>query len=126
MAKITNLTWGHWPKTLIEVGLSLPRSKFRSKFRVRRKEEKVDAIFTKLTTTISEFKQNPNEVVKKAKHKPFAVLTNNKATFYVMSPEYYDALLEKIWELEITPEIKRRLASKEKSRTVTIEELRNM
>lgn len=54
----------------------------------------MDAIFTELTTTISEFKKNPNEVVKEAKHKPFAVLTNNKASFYVMSPEYYDALLK--------------------------------
>ena len=83
----------------------------------------MDAIFTKLTTTISEFKQNPNEIVKKAKHKPFAVLTNNKATFYVMSPEYYDALLEKIWELEMTPEIKKRLASKDGNIRVTLEEL---
>lgn len=86
----------------------------------------MDRIMTELTTTISEFKKNPNAAVKKAKKKPFAVLTNNKASFYVMSPEYYDALLEKIWELEITPEIKKRLASKEKSRTFTIEELRNM
>jgi hypothetical protein len=43
-----------------------------------------------------------------------------------LSPEYYDQLLEKIWELEITPEIKKRLASREYSRTFTIEELRNM
>ncbi len=83
----------------------------------------MNTIFTKLTTTISEFKKNPNEVVKKAKNKPFAVLTNNKASFYVLSPEYYDALLEKIWELEITPEIKKRLASKEPSIRVTLEEL---
>lgn len=103
--------------------LHLPKSKFRSKFSAVREEEEVDAIFTKLTTTISEFKKNPNEVVKKAKHKPFAVLTNNKASFYVMSPEYYDALLEKIWELEITPEIKKRLASKEPHISVTLEEL---
>ena len=104
----------------------MPESKFGSKFSVARKEEIMDEIITKLTITISEFKKNPNEVVKKAKHKPFAVLTNNKASFYVLSPEYYDALLEKIWELEMTPEIKKRLASKEKSRAFTFEELRNM
>jgi len=102
---------------------NLPRSKFRSKFGVARKEEIVEEIFTKLTTTISEFKKNPNEVVKKAKHKPFAVLTNNRASFYVLSPEYYDALLEKIWELEMTPEIKKRQASKEPNIRVTLEEL---
>jgi antitoxin StbD len=104
----------------------LSRSKFRSRFGSTRKEERMDEIFAELTTTISEFKKNPNDVVKKAKNKPFAVLTNNKASFYVLSPEYYDQLLEKIWELEITPEIKKRLASREYSRTFTIEELRNM
>jgi antitoxin StbD len=91
-----------------------------------RKEDEVDVILTELTTTISEFKKNPNEVVKRAKNKPLAVLTNNKATFYVLSAKCYDDLLEKIWELEITPVILERLASKEKSRRVTLEELRNM
>ncbi len=83
----------------------------------------MEEIFTKLATTISEFKKNPNAAVKKAKNKPFAVLTNNKASFYVMSPEYYDALLEKIWELEMTPELKKRMASKEPTIRVTLEEL---
>lgn len=83
----------------------------------------MDAILTELTTTISEFKKNPNEVVKRAKNKPLAVLTNNKATFYVLSAKAYDDLLEKIWELEITPVVLERLASKEPHIRVTLEEL---
>ncbi|MFZ2227622.1 MAG: type II toxin-antitoxin system Phd/YefM family antitoxin [Candidatus Nanopelagicaceae bacterium] len=83
----------------------------------------MDRIMTELTTTISEFKKNPNAVVKKAKRKPFAVLTNNKPTFYVMSPELFDEIEEILWEIEITPLIKKRLASKEKHISVTLEEL---
>ncbi|HUW88552.1 MAG TPA: type II toxin-antitoxin system Phd/YefM family antitoxin [Candidatus Paceibacterota bacterium] len=83
----------------------------------------MDRIMTELTTTISEFKKNPNAVVKKAKKKPFAVLTNNKPTFYVMSPELFDEIEEILWEIEITPLIKKRLASKEKHISVTLEEL---
>ena len=86
----------------------------------------MDRIMTELTTTISEFKKNPNAVVKKAKMKPFAVLTNNKPTFYVMSPELFDEIEEILWEIRITPLIKKRLASKNYSKTYTLEELRDL
>ena len=86
----------------------------------------MDRIMTELTTTISEFKKNPNAAVKKAKKKPFAVLTNNKPTFYVMSPELFDEIEELLWEIRITPLIKKRLASKNYSRIYTLEELRDL
>jgi len=66
-------------------------------------------ILTDLTTTLSEFRKNPNQIVKNANDKPFAVLTNNKPSFYVLTPNEYDALLERIWELEITPTILERI-----------------
>jgi antitoxin StbD len=59
--------------------------------------------------SISNFKQNPNRVVKLAGDEPFAVLTNNKPSFYVLSPKLYDELLEKLWELQVTPTILARL-----------------
>ena len=92
------------------IRLQLPRSKFGSKFGSEGKEEKMDRIMTELTTTISEFKKNPNAAVKKAKKKPFAVLTNNKPTFYVMSPELYDEIEEILWEIRITPLLKKRMS----------------
>ena len=106
-----------------EAGLNLSSTKFRSRFSAMRKEDEVDVILTELTTTISEFKKNPNEVVKRAKNKPLAVLTNNRASFYVLSAKCYDDLLEKIWELEITPTVLERIASKEQSIRVTLEDL---
>ncbi len=104
----------------------LHKSKFRSKFRLQGEEEKVDQILTELTTTISAFKQNPHEAIRKAKKKPFAVLTNNKATFYVLSPEYFDELLEKIWELEISPVVLKAMAGKDKPKAFSLEELRKL
>ena len=86
----------------------------------------MDHILTELTTTISAFKQNPHEAMKKAKKKPFAVLTNNKATFYVLSPEYFDELIEKLWELEISPVVLKAMAGKDKSKAFTLAELRNL
>lgn len=68
-------------------------------------EVSMDEILTEIVTPISEFKKNPNLSVKKAKGKPFAVLTNSKPSFYVLTPEVYDDLLEKAWELKMMPEL---------------------
>lgn len=68
-------------------------------------EVSIDDILTEIVTPISEFKKNPNLSVKKAKGKPFAVLTNNKPSFYVVAPEVYDDLLEMAWELKMQPEL---------------------
>lgn len=68
-------------------------------------EESMDEILTEFATPISEFKKNPNLSVKKAGGKPFAVLTNNKPSFYVLTPKVYDDLLEMAWELKMQPEI---------------------
>ena len=78
-------------------------------------------------TSISEFKDNPNAVLKEANGEPFVVLTNNKPSFYVISPSAYEELLEQLWELEITPLLAKRLSDlksgKSKSIQVTIEDL---
>ena len=83
----------------------------------------MDAVLTKITTSISEFKKNPNESVAKAGNEPIAVLTNNKPSFYVVSPELFDAIAEILWEREITPVILERLKNLDKAIPVTLEEL---
>ena len=65
----------------------------------------MDEILTKKTTSITDFKANPNREVKAAGNQPFCVLTNNKPSFYVMSPKAYDELLEYIWELKVAPQV---------------------
>ena len=58
----------------------------------------MDTILASLTTSISEFKSNPSAALKKAGKKPFAVLTNNKPSFYVMTPELYESITELLLE----------------------------
>ena len=88
----------------------------------------MDEILTSTAMGISEFKQNPNAAVKAADDLPFAVLTNNRPSFYVMSPRMFDYLTEKLWEVQITPtvlaEIKAYEEGKIKSIPVSIKELR--
>lgn len=68
----------------------------------------MDEIFTKITVPVSEFKKNPNRVFEEAGGQPFAVITNNRASFYVLSPEHYDNLLELAWEHNIEEELLKR------------------
>lgn len=83
----------------------------------------MEEILTRMTTTISEFKKNPNLEVKKAGKAPFAVLTNNKPSFYVLSPEYYDELCEKLWELENTSTILSRVRDIDNAVLVDLDQL---
>lgn len=71
----------------------------------------MESILVKMMTTISEFKKNPTGVASQAGGKPFAVLKNNKALFYVLTPERFEELLELEWERTVAPEILERANS---------------
>jgi antitoxin StbD len=83
----------------------------------------MDQVLTELVTTISEFKKNPNLEVRRADGKPFAVLTNNRPSFYVLSPEEYDSLLEEIWEARSAGQLKARTRQHNNSVRVSLDQL---
>jgi antitoxin StbD len=68
----------------------------------------MEKVHTNLTVSITEFKKNPNEVLEQAAGQPFVVLTNNKPSFYVLTPAVFaalgeEAIEEALWEVEATP-----------------------
>ena len=81
----------------------------------------MEKILSSRTVAVSEFKRAPNEIVAEANGEPIAVLTNNKPSFYVISPSAYEELLERIWEIEITPTLVKRLEDLKTGRTKSIE-----
>ncbi len=72
---------------------------------------------------ISEFQKNPNRSVKRAGNLPLAVLTNNKPSFYVYSPEGFAEIAEIVSDLELAPKLKKRMSEKGKAIRVTTNEL---
>ncbi|MEN9746835.1 MAG: hypothetical protein RL729_1307 [Actinomycetota bacterium] len=72
---------------------------------------------------ISEFQKNPNRSVKRAGNLPLAVLTDNKPSFYVFSPEGFAEIAEIVSDLEIAPKLKKRMSEKSKAVRVKIEDL---
>ena len=72
----------------------------------------MERIMTQLVTNISDFRKNPNLQVEEAGGLPFAVITNNRPSFYVLPPELFDAFDEFMDERELAATMKRRLAEK--------------
>ena len=83
----------------------------------------MDTILAAKTTSISEFKSNPAAALKNAGDEPFAVLTNNKPSFYVVQPELYESLVELLFDAQITPVVKKRLARIKKAIPVKLADL---
>ena len=61
----------------------------------------MQAIFSDLTISMSEFKKNPAAVLREAKRRPVAVLSHNKAAFYMLEPVLFEALLESLSDQEL-------------------------
>jgi len=72
---------------------------------------------------ISEFQKNPNRSVKRARNLPLAVLTDNKPSFYVYSPEGFAEIAEIVSDLELAPKLKKRMSGKVKGVPMEIQDL---
>ena len=76
-----------------------------------------------LSIDISEFQKNPNRSVKRAGNLPLAVLTHNKPSFYVFSPEGFAEIAEIVSDLELAPKLKKRMSGKVKGVPMKIQDL---
>jgi len=68
----------------------------------------MEAIHAKMTTSISQFRGDITGAIKRAAGMPFAVLNNNKPSFYVVSPELFEELSELLFEKEIAAKVRYR------------------
>ena len=61
----------------------------------------MQAIYSDFTVSMSEFKKNPAAVLREAKSKPVAVLSHNKAAFYMVEPALFQAMLEELSDQDL-------------------------
>jgi antitoxin StbD len=83
----------------------------------------VQTLKVKKTTSITEFKANPNEQVRKAGHSAFAVLTNNLPSFYVLPPALFEKIADMIEDIELEELLTKRINEPEKFVDVNLDEL---
>jgi PHD/YefM family antitoxin component YafN of YafNO toxin-antitoxin module len=79
----------------------------------------MERIMTELVTNISDFRKNPNQQVEEAGDLPFAVITNNRPSFYVLPPALFDLFEEFMQDRELAEKMKR--ATKDPSRWVSVD-----
>ncbi|WP_394172357.1 type II toxin-antitoxin system Phd/YefM family antitoxin [Thalassotalea litorea] len=58
-------------------------------------------ILTEIAASITELKSNPMKVVSSAHGEPIAVLNRNEPAFYCVPAKTYEAMLEKLEDLEL-------------------------
>ena len=84
----------------------------------------MDSVLTTMVTSVSDFRSDMPGTLARSKKQPFAVLSNNKPSFYVVSPELFEQFSELLFDLEIAKKVEQRIESaKTNSITVDLEDL---
>ncbi|MFW9594748.1 MAG: type II toxin-antitoxin system Phd/YefM family antitoxin [Macromonas sp.] len=83
----------------------------------------MQTILADVAVSMSEFKKNPAAVLRKANHRPVAVLNHNKVAFYMIEPEPFEALMEAIADQDLYAKVRARLADKANAVEVSLDDL---
>jgi antitoxin StbD len=81
----------------------------------------VHSVLADVTTSISELKKNPMAAVEQGEGFPVAVLNRNKPAFYCVPAEAYEALMDKLEDVELAAIVEARKGQEEIA--VAIDEL---
>ncbi len=81
----------------------------------------VHSVLADVTTSISELKKNPMAVVEQGEGFPVAVLNRNQPAFYCVPAEAYEALMDKLEDVELAAIVEARKDQEEIA--VAIDEL---
>lgn len=72
---------------------------------------------------ISELKQNPAAILTAAAAEPVAILNRNKPAGYIISPEVWEAIADRLEDIELTAIANERLSDGEQPVRVSLDEL---
>lgn len=83
----------------------------------------MDTIYADYSISMSEFKKNPAQVLRSAGEKPVAVLNHNRPAFYMVTPKLFEALVEKLVDLDLVELVRHRLEHKDTAIEVDIDKI---
>ena len=81
----------------------------------------MDYLVAKSSVSITDLKKNPSAVIKEAKGAPVVILNHNRPSAYIVPADAFEAMLEKLDDLEIKKTVRKRQG--EKSITVSLDAL---
>ena len=72
------------------------------------KERLMELLYTNASVSISELKKNPTAVIDEADGFPVAVLNHNKPAAYLVPAAAFEAMMEKLDDIELAKRVKER------------------
>ena len=81
----------------------------------------METLMTQQTVSMSEFKRNPASVLRAANRRPVAVLSHNKAAFYMVDPALFEAMLDQRADRDLENLVRSRLTQKAQAISVDID-----
>ncbi len=81
----------------------------------------METLMTQQTVSMSEFKRNPASVLRAANRRPVAVLSHNKAAFYMVDPALFEAMLDQMGDRDLENLVRSRLTQKAQAISVDID-----
>ncbi|MDQ5984981.1 MAG: Antitoxin YafN [Syntrophus sp. SKADARSKE-3] len=81
----------------------------------------MDYLMAKSSVSITDLKKNPSAIIKEAEGAPVAILNHNRPSAYLVPADTFEAMLEKLDDLEVAKIVKDR--KEEKNIKVSIDEL---
>jgi antitoxin StbD len=72
----------------------------------------MDYLVAKSSVSITDLKKNPSAVIKEAEGAPVAILNHNRPSAYLVPADTFEAMLEKLDDLEIRKTVRKRQSEK--------------
>ena len=83
----------------------------------------MDTFLAGLSASISEFKKNPSALIEHAGDETIAILNHNRPTAYVVPARAYEAIIERLDDLQLAKTIYERAAEKESAVELSLDDL---
>ncbi len=83
----------------------------------------METVFSDLAVSISEFRKNPAETLRKAGARTVAVLSHNKPAFYMVEPKLFALMLENLADLDLAELVAERMKLKDKAIEIDIDSI---
>jgi len=80
-------------------------------------------VLSNLSASITELKKNPSALLKQASGEPVVILNHNKPTAYLIPAEAYEALMDRLEDLELGAIVRQRASEKPDAIEVDLDEL---
>ncbi len=80
-------------------------------------------VLSDLSASITELKKNPSALLKQASGEPVVILTHNKPTAYLIAAEAYEALMDRLENLELGAIVQQRAMEKPDAIEIDLDDL---